>query len=336
MIYRSGKRWKPGSADAERVAPLGVGTAPLGNLYRAIDDREAAATLEAAWQGGIGFLDTAPYYGHGLSERRIGDHRVQHPDRDFAISTKVGRRLEPCAPADVPAHGFVAPLPARPVFDYSRDGVLRAFDASLARLRVERVDGLLLHDIGRLVHGDRAPAVLAQALDEALPAMADLKAEGRVGAIGLGVNEWEVCHEVLGRADLDVVLLAGRYTLLDQSARGFLDRARARGVAVIAAGLFNSGLLAGGATYDYEPAPPEMLARRDRLAAVCARHGVELPAAALRFAARHPAVARALVGLRSPAEVAQAVAWHAADVPADLWLELADEGLIDEAAPLPC
>jgi D-threo-aldose 1-dehydrogenase len=318
------------------IAPIALGTAPLGNLYAAVDDDSATATLDAAWRAGIRQIDTAPYYGFGLSEARIGRHRRCQPERSFAIATKVGRRLEPCAAGEVPHHGFVAPLPARPVFDYSRGGVNRGFADSLERLSVAKVECLLLHDIGKEVHGPNAPAVLRQALDEALPAMAALKRQGLAGTIGLGVNEWEVCDAVLERAEVDVVLLAGRYTLLDRSAAGFLERARARGVEVFAAGVFNSGLLAGGTTFDYAPASPALLAARDRLAAICARHGVALPAAAIRFAARHPAIARVVIGLRSPAEVAQAVAWHAAAIPDDLWQELAHERLIDDTVPAGC
>lgn len=318
------------------LTPLALGAASLGNLYEALGDDDALATLDAAWASGIRYVDTAPYYGHGLSERRLGQYRSRNPERAFRLSTKVGRRLEPCAPGDVPDHGFASPLPARPVFDYSRDGVLRGFEDSLSRLRVVRVDALLLHDIGERVHGERAPAVLAQALDEALPVMAELKRQGLTDAIGLGVNEWEVCDAVLAHADLDVVLLAGRYTLLDRSAETFLNRARAAGVAVVVAGVFNSGLLAGGGTFDYAPARPELVAERDRLAAICAQYGVALPAAAIRFAAKHPAVARVVVGLRSPAEVAQASAWHASDIPDELWRELDVEGTIGANGCAPC
>ena len=320
--------------DVSAVAPLALGAAPIGNLFARLSDDQAEATLEAAWASDIRLVDTAPYYGHGLSEVRIGRHRSRNPAQTFTLSTKVGRRLEACAAENTPEHGFASPLPNRPVFDYSRDGVLRAFESSLARLGVERVACLLLHDIGPFVHGRNAPAVLTQALNEALPAMTDLKRQGLTDAIGLGVNETSVCEQVLAHADLDVVLLAGRYTLLDQSGRSLLDRAHADGVGVLAAGVFNSGFLAGGSTYDYAPASPELITRRDRLAMLCTRHGVELPAAAIQFAASHPAIRQVVVGLRSPAEVAQASAWHATTIPTDFWRELAAWELIelDESA----
>jgi D-threo-aldose 1-dehydrogenase len=284
----------------------------------------------------VNFLDTAPYYGHGLSEARIGRYIAEHPGHGLAISTKVGRRLDPCRLDEVPDCGFVRPLPFRPVFDFSRDGVLRAFDDSLARLGVDRVDTLLLHDIGAHVHGTAAGDVLEQALDEALPAMWELKTAGAARAIGLGVNEWQVCDEVLAHTDIDTVLLAGRYSLLDQSALPFLDRASARGVSVMAAGVFNSGLLAGGTTYDYAPADAALVARRDCIEAICARHGVPLPAAAIRFAQAHPAVERVVIGWRSAREVEQAVAWSRTAISADLWRELAAEELIPAGAPIPC
>lgn len=314
--------------DGIDAARLAFGAAPLGNLFAEIAEADAAAALARARSVGIRLVDTAPLYGHGLSEERVGRHGGGLP-----LCTKVGRRLEPCAPGETPDHGFVRPNSARPVFDYTRDGVRRQVDASLARLRAERLDTLLLHDVGARTHGQDAPAVLRLALDEALPALAELKAAGVVAHVGLGVNEWEVCEDVLAHAELDRVLLAGRYTLLEQGALGFLDRARRRGVAVMAAGVFNSGMLAGSATHDYAPAPPALLERRDRLAAVCARHGVPLAVAAIRFPLLHPAVALAVVGMRSAAEVDAAVAALATPVPGALWDELKADGMIRADAP---
>lgn len=306
--------------------PLRFGAAPLGNLFTAISDGQAEDALIAAARAGIGTIDTAPYYGHGLSERRIGDAR-RNSAATFAISTKVGRRLEPGVPSQ--PTGFVDIPLEQPVFDYSRDGTLRAFEGSLSRLGVDQVETLLLHDIGEVVHGTAShPAVLAEALDAALPTMRELQAQGLTKRIGLGVNEWQVCAEVMDRMPLDVILLAGRYTLLDQSAADFLDRAAEEGVAILAAGVFNSGLLAGGATYNYAPAPPSLIARRDAIASVCARHGTELPAAALHFAARHPAVTELVVGLRSADQVADAISWHGVAPPEALWHELLAERLI--------
>lgn len=304
-----------------------LGAAPIGNLFQAVTDAEAAEVLEHCWNSGIRRVDTAPLYGHGESERRIGAFTAAHPGSHLALSTKVGRRLEPGRPEV--ATGFLETPPVRPAFDYSRDGIRRAFEESLRRLGVEEVEILLLHDIGQVVHGPEShPSVLRQALDEALPAMRELQAEGRCSRIGLGVNEWQVCEEVLASTDLDVILLAGRYTLLDQSAAAFLDHAQERGVAILAAGIFNSGLLAGGKTFNYAPAAEQLVRKRDAIAAVCARHGVALPAAAIHFTAMHPAVREIVVGLRSPAQVQQAVNWYATAPPDVLWDALRDEGLI--------
>ena len=319
---------EPMNSDSETWdVPLCFGAAPIGNLFSAISDAQARAALERAWLLGLCRIDTAPFYGHGLSEQRIGDFHRACSTRRFAVSTKVGRRLEP-GPPRAPT-GFVDTPPCHPVFDYSRNGILRAFEASLLRLGVDRVDTLLLHDIGSVVHGqDAHPAILAQALDEALPAMHELKAQGLAGRIGLGVNEWQVCAEVLARTDLDVVLLAGRYTLLDQSGADFLGAAADRGVAIMAAGIFNSGLLAGSTTFNYAPAPPALVERCNAIAAVCARHGVALPAAAMHFAAMHPAVSELVLGFRTAEQVADAVRWHREPPPSTLWDDLRAERLI--------
>lgn len=303
-----------------------VGCAPIGNLFRSVSDEEAGALLDAAWDLGWRSLDTAPLYGHGLSEQRIGSYLGAQPERAFEISTKVGRRLDPGAAAR--PSGFVDTPDAHPVFDYGRDGILRSFESSLQRLGVERVETLLLHDIGALVHGDRHQPVLRQALDEALPAMRELQAQGLVGRVGLGVNEWEVCAQVLARTDLDVILLAGRFTLLDQAAAQFLDSAAERGVQILGAGVFNSGLLAGGSTFNYMPAPAEVIARRDAVEAVCARHAVALPAAAIHFVARNSAISQVVLGLRNPEQLRQASDWVAEAPPEALWEELRHEALI--------
>jgi D-threo-aldose 1-dehydrogenase len=314
---------------------LTVGAAPLAGLYRAVDDATAVAILHHAWTLGIRSVDVAPLYGYGRGEIRLAQHRAAFPNQMFAISTKVGRRLIARGGTDLSPSDFVDPLPYEPVFDYSADGIQRSFDESLSRLRVERVDTLLLHDIGQRTHGDAHASVLRQALDEALPVMADLKSAGLVGAIGLGVNEWGVADAVITRAQIDIVLLAGRYTLLEQGGLTFLDGARAAGVAVHAAGVFNSGLLAGGATFDYSAAPPDVIVRRDRLASICASYGVALAAAALQFPLAHPGVTRLVVGLASIDEIDQCLASLATSVPAELWPALKAAGLLAADAPTP-
>ena len=345
MVVRSGPQARDGgwtdAADAAdaRVARLGFGGAPIGNLYSEVSDDDAAAAIEAAWQAGIRHFDTAPFYGYGLSERRLGRVLAGRSGQGLVLSTKVGRRIEDDTGAGQAGDGF-AVAGSRAVFDYSRDGVLRAFEDSRRRLGVDRVGVLLLHDIGALTHGARHAAVLRQALDEALPAMAALKAEGACDAIGLGVNEEAVCLEVMARFPLDTILLAGRYTVLEQhGAMRLLDEAQRRGVRVLAAGPYNSGLLADpvqpGATYDYRPVEADMRRRADRAYAVCARFGLEPGAAALQFPLAHPAVAGVVAGMRTAAEVECALRRMRAPLPAPLWAALRGEGLLDPGVAVP-
>ena len=315
--------------------PFVVGGAPIGNLFHPVLASAAEAMLHAAWAAGMREIDTAPYYGHGLSEARIGFHLVMSPEQAFAVSTKVGRRLEPCEPTVTPSHGFAEPLPFRPVFDYSAFGVQTTFAASLRRLGVNRVEALYLHDIGAATHGADHPRIFEQAANEALPAMRAIQREGGARLIGIGVNEWQVAAALLDRLDLDRVLLAGRYNLLDQSGLAFLDQARARGVEVQIAGVFASGLLVGGDTVDYVAADVSARSRRDRLAAVCARHAVPLAAAALAFPLAHPAVSRLVVGWRAPGEVNSAVGWAQMSIGAELWEDMRREHLIAGEAPVP-
>jgi len=319
----------PRSVGGLKPPPLGLGCAALGNLYAPVSEADAAATLAAAWDLGLSYFDTAPYYGHGLSERRLGDFLRSGAAPGAMVSTKVGRGLAPVTHGAPPDHGFVDPAPFAPYFDYSRDGVLRQVEASLARLGLERLDIVFVHDIGALTHGADHSAVFAQALDGALPALAELKAQGVVGAIGIGVNEVAVCLETLAAADLDVLLIAGRHTLLDQSAAAeLLPLCVARGVGVIVGGPFNSGILSGGEHYDYAAPPPDVAARVRRLRAVCAEHGVALTAAALHFPPRHPAVAGVIAGARGAAEVAANAAHMASPPPEALWTALRSAGLI--------
>ena len=305
------------------VTRLVFGGAPIGGLFAPVDDDAALATLEAAWDAGIRAFDTAPHYGVGLSERRIGRFLAGRPRGDYVLSTKVGRLLEP-ADGDVDgAEGYYGTPSLTRVRDYSRDGVLASLEASLGRLGVDRVDIALIHD-----PDDHGP----EALDGAYPALAELRAEGVVGAVGVGMNQAEMLEWFLPRADLDCVLVAGRYTLLDtRAAVALFPECRRRGVAVLAGGVFNSGVLVDpgpSATYDYLPAPAHVTERARRIGAACARHGVPIGAAALQFALRHPAVTAAVVGARSPAEIATDAGYLVRDVPEALLRELAAEGLI--------
>ena len=314
------------------VSELAFGAAALGNLFTPVGDDEAAAALEAAWDAGIRYFDTAPHYGIGLSERRVGAALRQRPRDSYTLSTKVGRLLEPVpgpVTGDDLANGFAVPATHRRVWDFSADGVRRSIEASLERLGLDRIDVVYLHDPDE--HA-------AQALDQAYPALEKLRSEGVVGAIGAGMNQSAMLARFVRETDTDVVLLAGRYTLLDQDGLAeLLPEAARRGTSVVVGGVFNSGLLADprpGATFDYAAAPGELLERALRIKAVCERHGVPLRAAALQFPSGHPAVAGVLVGMRSAAEVRDAVAMAAHPVPGGLWAELRAEGLLPQEAPV--
>lgn len=317
----------------------GLGTAGLGNLYKAIDDKTALETLDAAMATGFTYLDTAPFYGHGLSEQRIGTYLASQADRPI-ISTKVGRVLEPAGEQAIPDNGFASPAPFIPHFDYSAHGIRAAFEQSCERLGVDRVDILLLHDIGRKTHGDQHPELLNQALNEALPAMRDLQAEGKTRWIGLGVNETDICEEILTHTYLDVLLIAGRYTLLEhEGTLAFLDYCYQQDVKVIVGGAFNSGLLVAppqeAQHYDYAPAPRWAIERASALREICARHETPLPAAALQFCKAHPAVASVIPGAQSPSQVRELADWSNLTIPGEIWDSLKDADLIARSAPVP-
>jgi len=305
------------------MTPLGLGCAPIGNLYDAVTDDEAHAVVLAAYGAGVRFFDTAPLYGHGLSERRLGAALASLPRDSLTVSTKVGRLLVADDPSARPDDtGFADVPPVHPVFDFSADGVQRSLEASLDRLGLDRVDIVHVHD-----PDDHAEEALAGAF----PALRRWRDEGVVGAIGAGMNQAPMLARFVREADIDCVLLAGRYTLLDQSGLDdLLPLCEREHVSVIAAGVFNSGLLANpkpGAPFDYAPAPPEIVERARRLAAVCARHDVPLTAAALQFATAHPAVTCVLTGVRSVDELRANVADFERPIPPDLWTDLRAEGL---------
>jgi D-threo-aldose 1-dehydrogenase len=311
-----------------QVTRLMFGGAPIGGLYAPVSDDAAQATLEAAWTAGIRAFDTAPHYGVGLSERRLGSFLAGRPRGQYVLSTKVGRLLVPADGDAASAEEFPAESArlAR-VRDYSRDGVLACLEHSLERLGTDHVDLALIHD-----PDDHGP----QALDGAYPALADLRAAGVIGAVGVGMNQCEMLEWFLARTDLDCVLVAGRYTLLDaRAAATLLPECQRRGVAVLAGGVFNSGILADpspGAHYDYRSAPAAVLDRAQRIRAICGRHGIPIAAAALHFTLRHPAVTAAVVGARSPGEIQADAGYLAAEVPDGLFQELAGAGLIPDGA----
>lgn len=313
------------------VTRLGLGTAPLGGLYTPVSDEAATATVDAAWEAGLRLFDTAPLYGYGTAERRLGRALARRPRDEVTITTKVGRLLrEPGAGTswDVDTSQEFDGEPfykdtgsAIPVFDFSGDGVRRSLDESLTRLDIDRVDIVYIHD---------AESHVQQAITEAYPALARLRDEGVIGAVGLAIDYCEPAVEILRAVDLDCVLIAGRWTLLDHgAANALLPLAEDRGVAIIAAGVYNSGLLADpdapGATFDYVPSSPEMTARAQTMAAVCARYDVPLKAAALQFPLRHPAVATVLTGARAPDELIENEHLFSLPLPTDLWTDLAAE-----------
>ncbi|MBT2444466.1 aldo/keto reductase [Streptomyces sp. ISL-36] len=311
---------------------LAFGAAGIGNLYEVVTDEDAARALGTAWDRGIRSYDTAPHYGLGLSERRLGAFLRDRPRDAYTVSTKVGRLLVPApgATGDDLANGFAVPAAYRRVWDFSADGVRRGLEASLERLGLDRVDIVYLHD-----PDDHTE----QALREAYPALERLRTEGVVQAIGVGMNQTAVPTRFVTETDVDVVLLAGRYTLLDQSGLAeLLPAARARGVSVVAGGVFNSGLLADphpAATYDYAAPPAGTLRRAVRMREICERHGVPLRAVAARFPLGHPAVAGVLLGLRSEKEAADAADMLGRDIPAALWEELRRERHLAAGAPVP-
>jgi D-threo-aldose 1-dehydrogenase len=314
----------------------GMGCAGIGNLYAPASDDEAFRTIAAAWRAGIRYFDTAPHYGFGLSERRLGSALAAlDPAGTAILSTKVGRLLVPVDAAGGERHGFVDAEPFEPVFDYSRDAVLRSHEESLGRLGRDRVDILLAHDLGSLTHGAESDRHLRDFLDGGYPAMRSLRDAGAIGAVGIGVNETEVCLALLEQVELDVILLAGRFTLLDQ---GALDRllplCHDRGVTVIVGGPYNSGILAQSTRvmrdlrYDYRAPPESILLRAAEIERICDRFHVPLPVAALHFPLRHPCVASVipgLVGERQVEEMMERLAWP---VPDGLWDALHVGGLV--------
>jgi D-threo-aldose 1-dehydrogenase len=322
---------------------LGFGGAPLGNLYAAISDAEAGATLQAAWEHGLRVFDTAPQYGVGLSEERFSRSLSTRPRREFVLSTKVGRLLRDCGPGESPPSHFVH-TPWRTFdYDYSYDGVMRSHDASLRRLGQDRVDILFVHDVDVMSHGSReaSNARVRELFDRGgYRALEELRAVGAVRAIGAGVNEWEVCETLLGLGDFDCFLLAGRYTLLEQEAlTSFLPLCERRNVGIMLGGPFNSGILATGpvpgARYTDADAPPAILERVSRLDAICRANGVRLMEAALRFVLGHPVVKTVIPGANSAEQVRMNVALLDAPIPGALWSELKGEGLVRADAPVP-
>ncbi|MBT0782785.1 aldo/keto reductase [Paracoccus sp. pheM1] len=330
---------KFGRTDLE-VTGFAFGTAPVGNIFREIDDQTSRAMFDHAWDAGVRYFDTAPMYGHGLSELRTSEALRWRNRDDFVLSSKVGRLLRPARRDSIDFAPWVNAAPFTMEFDYSYDGTMRAFEDSLQRLALERIDILFIHDIDVYTRGSEQPEVFRQAMDGCYKALARLRDDKMVKAIGVGVNEWQVCHEALKQRDFDCFLLAGRYTLLEQDALDeFLPLCEERGAAVVVGGGFNSGILATGAKpgakYNYAPAPAEIMDRVAKIEAVCAEYDVPLPAAALQFVVAHPAVPSFCAGTRTVRQLEQNLAWMDHPIPAEFWQALKDKGLLRGDAPVP-
>lgn len=325
------------------VSELGFGGAAIGNLYRVLPDEEATDAVRESFAAGVRYFDTAPFYGFGLSEMRLGQ-ALQDAQALPVISTKVGRRLVPTGPQDasVGREGYFSPRPFAPVFDYGYESVMRSHAESLERLQVARIDILLCHDIGRLTHGAAHAARVTEFLEGGYRAMRELRDAGTVRAIGLGVNEWEICVELLATCDFDCILLAGRYTLLEQPAlAALLPLCEQRRVSIICGGPFNSGILAAGSRagakthYNYAAPPPAVLERVVSLEQLCADFSVPLQAAALQFPLGHASVASVVAGCANGAEARNCAAMFSFPIPREFWLALRERELVDPRAPLP-
>ena len=338
------RQWNRPGRTGLTFTELGFGSAPLANLFRAVSDDAADATLAAGWEGGVRYFDTAPLYGLGLAETRLNRFLRRKPRDAYVLSTKIGRLLTPCAPAERSGIGKWFEVPnRREVFDYSYDGVMRSLEFSLERLGIDRVDILYAHDLDIFTHGSKAASDAR--IEEffglgGYRAMLSLRDQGVVRAIGAGVNEWQICQTLAERGDMDLFLLAGRYTLLEQEAlRSFLPLCAQRGIGIVVGGPYNSGILAtgavAGAMYNYSEAPPAVRQKVALLEAVCQSHGVKLIEAAFAFPLAHPSVVSMIPGGQSVAQMAGNLAVAAAKIPTALWVDLKAQGLLHPDAPTP-
>lgn len=322
------------------ISELSAGSVQIGNLFRALTNETANDLIDHAWECGVRYFDTAPYYGHGLAEHRLGHYFHSKNREDFVISTKVGRTLVP-SPKGTFSHGDWVDVPPMKVeFDYSYDGVMRQLESSLQRLLMDRVDILLLHDADHYTHGKDQPKRFAEAIAGAVPAMLKLRDQKVVRAIGAGFNNVDCLIDLINQADVDCLLVAGRYTLLEQEgAKELMDLALERGVSLILGSIFNSGILATGpkpnSRYHYEQAKPDKLELATKINNVCEKYGVSLPAAAIAFAGAHPAVVSVCIGSSSIKQQAANYEYGREEIPSEFWSELRDRSLIAEWAPTP-
>jgi D-threo-aldose 1-dehydrogenase len=318
---------------------LGFGSAPLGNYLRALPEEECDALLEAAWSKGLRYYDTAPFYGLGLSEMRVGRQLLKRSRGSYTLSSKVGRLLSPCAPDEVNGVFFVNTPQVHWDYDYSYDAVMRSYEESLQRLGLDKLDILFVHDVDAFCHGGRegSERAIHDLIDKGgWRALDELRSGGAISAIGAGVNEWQPCARLLELVDPDLFLLAGRYTLLEQEPVDTLfPQCAKRGVGVVIGGPYNSGILAGGRTYNYSNAPAEVVSRVREISAVCARHGVPLAAAALQFVLAHPVVVSVIPGSQTIAELEQNIGTLDVSIPREFWSELKAAKLLHPNAPTP-
>lgn len=318
------------------VTVLGFGTATLGSSRIQVPREESEAMIRAAWDAGLRYIDTAPFYGVGAAERRVGDAMRDRPRNQWILSTKVGRLLRPRRGQPPAADGRHPPLPFTVEYDYSYDGIMRSVEDSYQRLGLDQIDILYVHDIGTYQHGDAAAAHTKALRDSGYRALTELKSSGVISAIGIGVNEKEILLECLAWADWDVFLLAGRYTLLEQSPLDdLLPECEKRGTSIVIGGPFNSGILAGHDSWNYAPAPTDVKNRVRRIAEVCDRHNIELAAAALQFPLAHKTVVSTIPGPGSVKEFRSNLELIRRPIPAALWAELKHEGLLHPQAPAP-
>jgi D-threo-aldose 1-dehydrogenase len=323
------------------VTDMGFGAAPIGNFLRPISESESEAMINRAWDSGMRYFDTAPYYGHGLSEARIGQYLRWRPRNEFIVSSKVGRVLKPALRKEIDFAPWVDGLPFKCRFDYSYDGTMRSFEDSLQRLGLEHIDILFIHDADVFTHGAEMQKVyFRQVMDGCYRALIELREQGLVKAIGVGVNNWEVMLDFMKAGDFDTLLMAGRYTLLEQEALNeLLPLCERRNTAIVIGGGFNGGILATGAVpgakWNYAPAPEAIMQKVRKIEAVCATFKVPLPAAALQFLLAHPAVASHIPGTRNVAQMDQNMALVAHPIPSAFWKQLQDQGLIRPDAPVP-
>jgi D-threo-aldose 1-dehydrogenase len=322
------------------VTLLSFGAAPIGNFMRPFTDAAARSMVDQAWDLGVRYFDTATLYGHGLSEYRLGHALRERARDDYVLSTKVGRVLKAAQPGTFDSGLWVDTAPMAPEYDYTYDGVMRSFEDALQRLMTDHIEIVFMHDVDRYTHGDLQDKMFTTAVEDGFRALVELRDQGVVKAIGFGVNEADVLTEALRRTDSDVALLAGRYTLLEQDPiDDLMPLCEERGIGVVLGGVYNSGILATGprpgAKFNYGPAPEDVMERARRLEAVCQRHDVPLPAAAIQFAAAHPVVGSVCIGSRTQEQQAGTARYLDLDIPAQLWSDLRREGLVRHDAPTP-